>query len=377
MSRKILYVTGTRADYGLMRGSLKQIDSDPRLDLTILVTGMHLDPVYGLTVNEIERDGFVIASRVKTILEGNSGSVMGRAIGEMLVSFTTILESEAPDIVLLLGDRGEMLAGAIAAIHLNIPVVHIHGGERSGTVDELVRHAISKLSHYHFVATKESQKRLIKMGEIPEHVSVVGAPGLDAIREQAIYSRSELISEGKLDPDRKTALMVYHPVLQEMEQGRQNLELMVAALRANEFQIIALMPNADAGSADIRSALKDFAKADDIRVFTHLKRDKFVSWMAIADVMIGNSSSGIIEAASFGTPVINVGSRQNMRERNKNVLDVPAEPEALQSAIDKAGLVGRYEIQNLYGDGDASEKIAELLATLWLEKEILDKYCVY
>lgn len=376
--RKICYISGTRADYGLMASTLKQIVAHPALSLTILATGMHLSPKYGLTIREIEADGFALCGRVEAPVDQPSGAAMARGIGIMLQAFVDILTAEAPDVVLLLGDRGEMLAGALAAIHLNIPVVHVHGGERSGTVDEPVRHAISKLSHWHCVATQQSRERLLRMGEAPQQVVVTGAPGLDGLRELASLERGALCKSVGFDSSRAVALMVFHPVLQEESQASAQAITILNALLGQGLQVLALMPNADAGGDAVRIALSGYAESNAaLRVLTHLPRPDFVSWMAVADLMVGNSSSGIIEAASFGTPVINVGLRQNLRERNTNIYDVAAEPHSLARVVRDALMQQRRIPTNVYGDGHAGTRIVSLLAQLHVTPEILLKTNAY
>lgn len=371
--RKICYITGTRADFGLMRSTLETIRDHEALDLSVIVTGMHLSPLYGHTVDEIEAAELRIAARAPVPLEPASGATMARNIGLMLGAFTDALEVERPDVLLLLGDRGEMLAGALAAIHLNIPVAHIHGGERSGTVDEPVRHAISKLSHLHFTATDEARARLIRMGEAADHVHVTGAPGLDGLTDAALPDRATIAFSHGLDPDQPFALLVYHPVLQEAEAAADDARALLAALKHAGLQVLALMPNADAGSESVRIALKEVDGQDGVVVRTHLARPGFIAAMATADLMIGNSSAGIIEAASFGTPVVNIGSRQNLRERNANVIDAPARGEPLATAVSSALSAGRHARINLYGDGRAGGRIADLLAAAPLNAELLMK----
>lgn len=374
--RSILYVSGTRADYGLMRHTLRMIDDSPDLDLGLLVTGMHLNEKFGLTVNEIKADKLQIRGLVETDIASSSGQAMAKAIGQMVIAFTDMMATERPDIALLLGDRGEMLAGAIAAIHLNIPIAHIHGGERSGTVDEPVRHAISKLSHFHFVATDGARNRLIRMGEKAEHIYIVGAPGLDGIQTSAKQSRAKLFAELTLDTQKPVALMVFHPVLQN-EDSLSHARLIIEQLMAKSVQIVALAPNSDAGSEVIRQLLEEAAEKNQIKLAKHFEREKFLSWMASADLMIGNSSAGIIEAASFGTPVVNVGTRQNLRERNQNVTDVAGNAHSIADAIECALHTPRHKPDNIYGDGDAAIKITGLLRSLALEVGVMDKCCVY
>lgn len=376
--KRICYVTGTRADYGLMASTLKEIMAHPALSLSILATGMHLSPKYGLTVREIEADGFHLCGRVETPVDQPSGAAMVRGIGIMLQAFVDILSAQAPDAVLLLGDRGEMLAGALAALHLNIPVIHVHGGERSGTVDEPVRHAISKLSHWHCVATEQSRERLLRMGEAPQQVVVTGAPGLDGLTALAVRDRVTLCEDVGFDATRALALMVFHPVVQEAPQAGGQAAAILDALVDAGTQVLALMPNADAGGDAVRATLAHYAERNpEVRVLTHLPRPDFVSWMAAADFMVGNSSSGIIEAASFGTPVINVGLRQHLRERNANVCDVVAEPQALALAVREALARGRLAPANVYGDGHAGARIVALLVALRATPEILLKTNAY
>lgn len=377
MTRRVIYVSGTRADYGLMQNTLRRIAAAPELDLSIVATGMHLSATYGMTVMEIERDGFVILDRVAIDMDGDSGASMARGIGIMTSHFTDIFETYAPDIVLLLGDRGEMLAAAIAALHLGIATAHIHGGERSGTVDEPVRHAISKLSHYHFVATAGSRERLVRMGERSDSIFVTGAPGLVGLRASAVVSRDELAKSYGFDPDRKLALVLFHPVLGEGTQGALAMEAILAALAHRHVQVLALMPNADAGNQAIRSILTAHRGNPDFAIETHLRRDVFVSWMAYADIMVGNSSAGIIEAATFGTPVVNVGMRQDMRERNGNVVDVPCDANAIGAAIDNALAGGRQAEHNSYGNGDADATIATLLTQIAVGAQVAAKSNAY
>lgn len=375
--RRVCYVSGTRADFGLLSSTLQRMASDARLELSICVTGMHLLHRFGETVREIEAAGLPIGARIPVDLAGGDGAAMARAIGLALIGMTDHFAVARPDLVLVLGDRGEMLAGALAALHLNIPVVHLHGGERSGTVDEPVRHAISKLAHYHLTATPGAQARLVRMGERAERVFVTGAPGLDGLAETPVQTRQALCVEWGLDPAKPVALVVFHPVLQEAGDAGQQMEEVLAAVRDRGLQALCLMPNSDAGNVRIRAVLEARRGDPGVSLVTHLPRPAFVAWMAAADVMVGNSSSGIIEAASLGLPVVNVGERQAGRERSGNVVDCPPLTAAVAASIDQALALRGRRFENVYGDGKAGERIVELLASLPLEQDLLCKSNAY
>ncbi len=374
--RRVAYVSGTRADYGLMASTLQRAQRDG-LDVAMLVTGMHLLPRYGETIRDIERDGLRIAARVPVSLSGGDGKEMAQAIGAALIGFVETLDRDRPDIVLVLGDRGEMLAGALAALHLNIPIAHVHGGERSGTVDEPIRHAISKLAHYHFVSTEGARARLVRMGEHAAHVFVTGAPGLDDVIAQPKQTRASLAAEVRFDAARPIVLAIFHPVVQEAHAaGAQALAVLEGALGCGA-QVLWFLPNADAGGQAVTAALEPYRRRGDIRFITHLGRHAFTSWMAAADALVGNSSAGIIEAASLGLWAINIGSRQNARERNENVIDVGTDRAEINQAIARALAAGRQTFTNVYGDGHAGERIVHLLASLPLEPGLLDKTNAY
>ena len=379
--RKVLYLTGTRADFGLMASTLARIAADPRLSLQLAVTGMHLSEAYGLTVREVEATGLPIVARIPTGVDARSADAMALGIGQTLAGLTAALRAHRPDLLLVLGDRGEMLAGAIAALHQGIPVAHLHGGERSGTVDEPVRHAITKLSHWHFVATDESRERVIRMGERPEHVWVTGAPSLDGLADEAALSREATLEALGLRAQDRYVLVLFHPVVQEAADAPLQTRALHAALQrqvaATGRRIVWLDPNADAGSGGILQALDGAAGAVDLRRIRHLPRAHYLAALRHADLLAGNSSSGIIEAASFGTPVVNVGSRQHARQRNANTCDcAPLQP-AIEAALVHQLAQGRYAPANVYGDGHAGERIVERLALEPITADLLDKVNTY
>lgn len=376
MTRRILYLSGTRADFGLMRHSLRTAAAHPALDVAVAVTGMHLHPDYGHTVDEIAASGLALAARIPSDVQARDRSGMARAVGQTLLGLVDVLAAERPDALLLLGDRGEMLAGATAALHLGVPAIHIHGGERSGTVDEPMRHAISKLAALHFCATTESRERLIAMGEEPRRVHVVGAPGLDDLGAALTAPRASALDALGLEAGRPYALVVFHPVVQEAEDAAQQTGALLEGLRAagagTDFDVIWLAPNADAGSGHIVQAL-EAQRWPGLKRITHLPRPAYLAALRHAAVLVGNSSSGIIEAASFGTPVVNVGTRQNLRERNANTADVPVEAASIATAVRTSIAHGPWPPHNVYGDGQTAARIAHLLATLPLSADLLHK----
>lgn len=374
--RKVVYITGTRADFGLMLSTLRAIHDHPALELSLIVTGMHLSSEHGRTVTEVEASGLSIAAQIEIEQGPASGVLMGSNVGRMTSGMVAALAQIRPDLVLLLGDRGEMLAGAIAALHLNIPSAHVHGGERSGTIDEPVRHAISKLSHLHLVATEESRERLIRMGEAEATVFVVGAPGLDGIATLAREDAGPLLTRLGLKPG-PLALLVYHPVVQEAASAADTAKVVLDVVAGTTLQVLALAPNSDAGGAEIRQVLEDAAATGRITLVTHLKREDFLTLLRHADALIGNSSSGIIEAASFGTKVLNIGSRQRLRQRNPNVVDVDAEAGAIGAALETLLAAPRPVAANVYGDGRAAERIAAILASQPLGPTLLMKTNAY
>ncbi|KTD30724.1 N-acylglucosamine 2-epimerase [Legionella moravica] len=375
--RKIIYVSGTRADYGLMREVLKRLDSSKHIELLVCVTGMHLSSVYGNTVEEIESDGLKICGRISVDVENTTHAMMSKTIGYEILGMTEIFAREKPDLILLLGDRGEMLAAAISAVHLNIPLVHLHGGERSGTVDEMIRHAISKLSHYHFVATENSKQRLIKMGERPDSVFVVGAPGLEGIKNYNLTDEKSILQRFGFSSDKKICLCIYHPVVQEYNDLKNQFRHVLDAALAVDLQVICLEPNSDAGGHLIREVIKEYSEYPEVRIIKHLPRAEFIDCLAQVDVMLGNSSSGIIEAASFNLPVVNVGSRQNLRDRSDNVIDVSTSYDAIKAGLYEALQRSDDVYINCYGDGMTSEKCHKLLTTLPLDNHILNKCNAY
>lgn len=379
MKRKILYISGTRADYGLMKSVLFEIQNSDSLDLEIIVTGIHLMEEFGMTINEIIEDGFQYHI-LNAIFEEDDKYSMAKFVGTVICLLTDKIKNINPDLILLLGDRGEMLAGAIVGAYLNIATAQLHGGEITSTVDEYVRHAITKLVNIHFPATKKSADRIISMGENPENVYLVGAPGLDSIL--SLEFNNEIITKYKLDLNKPIILMIQHPVTLESKDAVKQISQTLNAISALKYQTLIIYPNADVGGREMIKKIKEYEQLPFIQSFKNIPREDFISLMKIASVMVGNSSSGIIEAPSFKLPVVNIGSRQKNRERAQNVLDVSYNKEEIEKAIEKALYDDdfRREVencQNSYGEGNAAIKIVEILKNITIDDKLLNKALNY
>jgi GDP/UDP-N,N'-diacetylbacillosamine 2-epimerase (hydrolysing) len=359
---KLAYASGSRADFGLMAATLRHLAADPAFDVSVAVTGQHLLPAYGATMGQIEGSGLRISARIPVTLSGAGGAEMALALSDQLRGFVGAWTTGRPDMVLVLGDRGEMLAASLAAVHLGIPLGHVHGGERSGTLDESFRHAISKLAHWHFPATDAAHDRLIRMGERADRIVTIGAPGLvgitDGIRADRPGLRAALARRHGLDPDRPLALVLFHPVVQQAGDAARQMAALLDGVAACGAEALVFRPNSDAGGAAI-DALLD---ARGLPAITSLPRPDWLAALASADVLAGNSSAGIIEAASFGTPVLNLGSRQQGRERSGNVTDLAdADASAIAGALAAILAGGRWTGGNIYGDGTAHLRLAAAL----------------
>jgi UDP-hydrolysing UDP-N-acetyl-D-glucosamine 2-epimerase len=376
--RTICFVTGTRADFGLMRSTLRAIQSHPALSLQLIVTGMHLDPKHGRTVNQIKEEGWRIDAVVPwkaakddlTLLAAETGRATGR-LAEAYVKLD-------PDVVLVLGDRVEAFAAATGA-HLSGRIVaHVHGGDRAqGQVDDALRHAITKLAHLHFPATRESAERIAKLGEETWRIRTVGAPGLDGIVQGAMAWEEHRRLTGA---SRKGgyALFVLHPTEADSEAEYRRAKLLIdACVAAGVPEVIAVAPNNDPGADGIVQALRE---AEGVKLHTNLGRGAFLGLLRDAAMLVGNSSSGIIEAASFGTPVLDVGSRQGGRERGANVTTVPFNRTSVRRGVAEiwnGGRPRRFPRRNIYGAGNAGGRIARALATVALSGRVRRKVISY
>jgi GDP/UDP-N,N'-diacetylbacillosamine 2-epimerase (hydrolysing) len=380
--RRIAVVTGSRSDYGLLYWTLRGIHHDPDLEAVLLVTSMHLSPEFGLTVREIEKDGFPIAARVETLLSSDTGEAVATSIGVGIIRMAQELSRLKPDLLVVLGDRPEILAAAAAALPLSIPVAHIHGGESSeGAIDEGIRHAVTKLSHLHFASTEFYARRLLQMGEEEWRVHVCGAPGLEHLHRAPLPSRSEVESVVGIDLGEPTLLATQHPATMLPDNGASDTEELLSALEDSGLPVVITYPNADKGGRAIIQQVEALrARLPRVQARANLGNRMYLGLLSYAAALVGNSSSGIIEAASLRVPVVNVGARQQGRLRPGNVIDVPGERGAILAGIRRAldpsfrQMVGG--LSNPYDRGKASEIILRVIKEVELGQRLLQKRLV-
>ncbi|HEV7857589.1 MAG TPA: UDP-N-acetylglucosamine 2-epimerase [Pyrinomonadaceae bacterium] len=379
--RRIAAVTTSRADYGHLYWPLRDLSSKPEVDLRILALGPHLSPEFGLTVNEITRDGFTVEEGIECLLSSDTDIGMAKTIGLAALSLADILGRLRPDLLLLIADRYEMLAPAAVALALRIPMAHIEGGEVSeGAIDDAVRNALTKLSHLHFTTTETARRRVLAMGEESWRVHRVGAPSLDHLRRQTLLSCEQVEAELKLKLDQPTIMVAYHPVTLERETTVE-ADAVFAALEKMPQQIIFSFPNADAGSrALIRRAQEVCRGRLNTHLFINLGSLRYWSLLKEVDLLMGNSSSGIMETASLKKPAVNIGRRQQGREQARNVLNAAPTRDSIlectRRALDTDFLQSLEGLANPYGDGHASERIVEVLTNVELGERLLIKRAV-
>lgn len=365
MKRKICVVTGGRVDYGILYWLLKEMQEDVELKLQIIAAGMHLSPEFGLTYKLIEQDGFLINEKVEMLLSGDTPTAMAKSLGLGTIGFAGALERLAPDLLVLQGDRYEILAAAQAALILKIPCAHIHGGEASyGAVDEAIRHAITKMSHLHFVANEVYRKRVIQLGEDPARVFNFGAPGLDNICRLKLLDKEVLEEQLNFQLGPANFLVTYHPETLNGQDMSKSIVTLLEALDAfPDVKVIFTKPNADAGGRKIAAIIDRYIAKESCRaaVFTSLGQLKYLSLIKYVDVVIGNSSSGIVEVPAMKKPTVNIGDRQKGRLKATSIIDCEPNTDAIKRAIQKAlsDDFRRFarKTESLYGDGDASLRI--------------------
>lgn len=334
--RKICVVTGTRAEYGLLSGLMRVIQTDPLLELQVIATNMHLSPEFGLTYREIENDGFVINKKVEMLLSADTATSVVKSLGLGMIGFADAYDDLKPDLIVVLGDRYEMLGAVSSALFFQIPVAHISGGDvTEGAYDDAIRHSITKMSHLHFTSTEAYRKRVIQLGEQPSAVFNVGSTGLDNIRQMELLSREVLEESLGFALGEKSMLITYHPVTLENQTAARQMEALLRAVDNTDYRIIFTKPNSDSDGRVIVSMIDDYVKNHPERsvAFTSLGYLRYLSALQYVDVVVGNSSSGIIEVPSFGIPTVNIGDRQKGRLRADSVIDCAPEEAAIRAAL--------------------------------------------
>lgn len=379
--KKILFVTGSRGEWGYIRPLLRLIDKRDDVEYRLVVTNMHLLAAYGNSYKEIENDGFTIHYKIHMSLDGYSHFTQAKSLGIFLMSLPDIIEGEKPDWVVLAGDRGEQLMGAVAAGYTYTPVAHIQAGEVSGNIDNMARHAIGKFVHLHLASNEDAKKRLLKLGEEPFRVHNVGAPQLDELVEAQYSALQEVENRLCVNLTDGFILAVLHPVTEECSKAKEQAEVFIKAL--NEFAIpkVMILPNNDAGSYEIRYAIDNYRRGE-YHIYANLKREDYLALLKHCRCIVGNSSSGLLEAPTFCTAAVNIGRRQDCRYRGNNVIDTEFSKEAIVDAVRKAmsPAFQRFLAENAdnpYGDGHSSEKILELLLHTKVDERLLVKQLTY
>ena len=374
MTRKICVITGTRAEYGLMRWVMQGIKDDPDLTLQVIATGMHLSPEFGLTYREIEKDGFKIDRRIEMLTSSDTPVGIAKSMGLGLIGFADALNELKPNLILVLGDRFEVFAAVAAALVARVPVAHLHGGEATeGLVDEAFRHSITKMSHLHFVAAEEYRQRVIQLGEQPERVFLVGGLGVDNIKYLKLLDKAELEASLDFKLGKKNLLITFHPVtLETATATAQMTELLTALDGLNDTQLIFTLPNADADSRSLITMVEQFVKQHpNARAYTSLGQLRYLSCIAQVDGVVGNSSSGLTEVPSFKKGTINIGDRQRGRLQAASVISCEPIRQSIEEALKRLYLAdfqaSLSQVLNPYGVGGASEKIISSIKSSPLE----------
>jgi UDP-hydrolysing UDP-N-acetyl-D-glucosamine 2-epimerase len=368
MKRKIAVVTGTRAEYGLLYWIMKKIEVSSQLELQLIVTGTHLSSEYGQTYKLIEQDGFKINKKVDLqITQDTTAATTAKSIGLGVIGFGQAYEELKPDLLLVLGDRYEILAAVGAAIPFNIPIAHIHGGEvTEGAIDEQIRHALTKMSHLHFTSTAEYAENIRRMGEESWRVFSVGAPGLEWIHNINYIPQAELAKQLGVDFKQDIILATFHPVTLEQESTEEYIDTILKTLVKSDIQVIFTGANSDPSGSIINKKIREVSSLyDKIKYFDNLGQVRYLSCEKYCSMMLGNSSSGIIEAASFKLPVVNIGKRQKGRMQSGNVINVDCKMsdilDGISKARDKSFRESIKNIANIYGDGHTAEKVVCVL----------------
>jgi len=371
--RVILFVTERRADYSRLKPIMRAVQKSTKLELRLVMTGLHLMKSFGETKKFVEDDGFTVNATAPVFgsNDGDDGVAMAHSFASFVHSLTDIIAREKPDIVFCGFDIGAHLAAAVVGMHLNIPVAHIQGGERSGTIDEVLRHATTKFAHIHFAGSEESRKRIIKLGEDPNYVFLVGSPSNDTINNLDYSSREEILKKYGIDPNKPLIVFSQHTVTTEVDmvikQINESIKALASIKKKHGAEVLAIYSNNDAGGKRIIAELDKSG----FKVIPHIQYEDYLRILKVADVLVGNSSAGIHEAPSFGLPTVNIGTRQQFRERGANVIDVPGKNKAISEAIEKCLFDKKFRAKvkkgkNPYDHGNAAEKIVHILETIKL-----------
>ncbi len=384
VKKHICVVTGTRAEYGLLKLTIEKIHNSEKLRLSLIVTGMHLLEKYGKTIDIIKQDKIPIA-RIIPMYEENENykKSLGIALGKAVIEFTKVLNELNPDILLVLGDRYEPLAAVLAASTLSIPIAHIHGGDNvlQGQIDEQIRHAITKFAHIHFPVSEKSYERIKLLGEEEWRIHMVGSPGIDILHQEDLFTKEELCTKLCLNKNEKIILCIQHPYAFESEKAGKQMHSILKILKDINYQVIIIYPNNDPGSDLIINAINSYSDVPKFKIYKNLERKTYISLLKHIDLLIGNSSSGIIESPIFKLPVINLGDRNKGRETGDNVINVDIESSEIKKAIEIA-LSEDFKkscqnVKNPYGEGKAAEKIIQILNNLTIYKKLLIKKLAY
>lgn len=382
--RKICVVTGTRAEYGLLRPILYEIKNNKDLKLQLLVTGMHLSSSFGKTRDYILNDVFTINANIPMTPKGDSAYDMAGSIGTGILGMSKAFNKLQPDIVLVLGDRVEALSASIAAVYSGICVAHIHGGDSAEAgLDENARHAITKLAHIHFPATKKSAERIVKMGEDRSRVFITGAPGLDDIEKKKFLSPKEISAKYELDLSKPVILVVQHPVTTEVRDASKQIKETLEAVINLKLQTMILYPNSDAGGRTMIKLIESYSsKYPWVKTHKSIPRNNYLGLLNVASVLVGNSSSGIIESSSFYIPVVDIGTRQKGRESSSNIINVGYNKNEIIRAINKAirdkSFLAKVKVaKNPYSAKNTGLKIVRILSTVNLDSRLLKKKITY
>lgn len=380
MKQKICVVTGTRAEYGLLKWLMYEINEDQDLELQIIVTGMHLSHEFGLTFREIESDGFKIGRKVEMLVSSDTSIGVSKSIGLGMIGFSEALDELAPDILVVLGDRFEIFSAAVSSLIARIPVAHLHGGETTeGAYDESLRHSITKMAHLHFVSAPQYRERVIQLGENPENVFLVGGLGVDAIKRTEMLSKKDLEIAIDFKFGEKNILIAFHPVTLERQSNvNQMKELLAALADLHDTNLIFTMPNADNGGRELAELVTNFvSKNSRARVYKSLGQLNFLSCLKYVDGIVGNSSSGLLEAPSFGIGTVNIGDRQKGRISASSVIDCLPIRKDIFDSIQKLydpSFISLLPVANPYGEGGASKKIKNLIKKNFSNIQIKKKF---